>query len=458
MRSGPVQIFPARQAAAVRPTTRPDAAASDRWHLLANSGCEARRSSWTRRHAASGLCSGISTRHTPPHRPGARANAPPIAVRVAAAGAGNPAKTSSEAAESPRKDPEMSSMPRTGACRSSRASFWHSTSRKRRRSLVMLAKPNCTRVAGAFPMPQLQPQCLDAGLTLAQELRTALDQGFERLFQIGRLLDFRFEITSLPKALTPHEGAARRRSAAPTQYPDPAPRRDSSRRARPARGRRISSPKCVTPMARKVCNRSTSQAVHAMGTFARWLAQQFDDLRFASGAPARASHSAARVEGAVALRAGSASRRQHASMSACSRCREPNNFTLPLISSNNALGGSMLTKEVNDCACIQSFCSATASGSVCAMSGNTAAYHSCFADVGVGVRRGRARAAAAPGRERRTARGAGSRQISLPFVISQNAISRTTKIYRAGPAALHFEQIDMRHGAAMAHDNAQIGR
>ncbi len=78
----------------------------------------------------------------------------------------------------------------------------------------------------------------------------------------------------------------------------------------------------------------------------------------------------------MALNTGSASRRQHASMSACSCSSEPNNFTLPLISSNKALGGSMLTKEVNCSACRQSLCSTA--GSLCANSGNTAAYHSCL--------------------------------------------------------------------------------
>src|SRR5271154_1319747 len=95
-----------------------------------------------------------------------------------------------------------------------------------------------------------------------------------------------------------------------------------------------------------------------------------------SGSPARANHNAAKVEGAVALRTGSDSRRQHASMSACSCSNEPNNLTLPLISSNKALGGSMLTKEVNCSACRQSLCSTA--GSLCANSGNTAAYHSCL--------------------------------------------------------------------------------
>src|ERR1700683_2811644 len=96
-------------------------------------------------------------------------------------------------------------------------------------------------------------------------------------------------------------------------------------------------------------------------------------------------------------------------MSACSCGSEPNNFTLPLISSNKALGGSMLTKEVKVCACRQSFRSGAAKDSSCAIAGNTAAYHSCFgrcrlraggADAGgarttgeeTGERRGRASA------------------------------------------------------------------
>jgi hypothetical protein len=49
------------------------------------------------------------------------------------------------------------------------------------------------------------------------------------------------------------------------------------------------------------------------------------------------------------------------------------------------------------------------------------------------------------------------RQISLPSAILQSAISRSTKIHRAWPAALHFEQIDARARRAPAYDNAQIG-
>jgi hypothetical protein len=49
------------------------------------------------------------------------------------------------------------------------------------------------------------------------------------------------------------------------------------------------------------------------------------------------------------------------------------------------------------------------------------------------------------------------RQISLPSAISLSAISRSTKIYRAWPAALHFEQIDARTRRASAHDDAQVG-
>jgi hypothetical protein len=49
------------------------------------------------------------------------------------------------------------------------------------------------------------------------------------------------------------------------------------------------------------------------------------------------------------------------------------------------------------------------------------------------------------------------RQISLPSAILQSAISRSTKIHRAWPTALHFEQIDARARRAPAHDNAQVG-
>src|SRR6202040_2694071 len=94
--------------------------------------------------------------------------------------------------------------------------------------------------------------------------------------------------------------------------------------------------------------------------------------------PPRASQSAAKVDGAVALWAGSSSRRQQASMSACKRSRGPNSFRLPLISSNKALGSSMLTNEVNRCACRQRRCSTAEECSTLTSSGNTAAYQSCF--------------------------------------------------------------------------------
>jgi hypothetical protein len=54
--------------------------------------------------------------------------------------------------------------------------------------------------------------------------------------------------------------------------------------------------------------------------------------------------------------------------------------------------------------------------------------------------------------------GSGSRrQINLPSAISLSAISRATKIYRAWPTALHFEQIDACARLTSAHDNAQVG-
>jgi len=49
------------------------------------------------------------------------------------------------------------------------------------------------------------------------------------------------------------------------------------------------------------------------------------------------------------------------------------------------------------------------------------------------------------------------RQINLPSGILQSAISRSTKIHRAGPAALHFEQIDARALRAPAQTQAQVG-
>jgi len=64
-------------------------------------------------------------------------------------------------------------------------------------------------------------------------------------------------------------------------------------------------------------------------------------------------------------------------MPACKRSRGPNSRKLPLISNNSALGGSMLTNEVNRCAYKQRRCSTAAACSMPANSGNTTAYHSC---------------------------------------------------------------------------------
>jgi hypothetical protein len=49
------------------------------------------------------------------------------------------------------------------------------------------------------------------------------------------------------------------------------------------------------------------------------------------------------------------------------------------------------------------------------------------------------------------------RQISLPSGISPNAISWALKIYRARPATLHFEQVDVRLMLAPAQAQAQVG-
>src|SRR6202041_198264 len=57
--------------------------------------------------------------------------------------------------------------------------------------------------------------------------------------------------------------------------------------------------------------------------------------------------------------------------------RGPNSFRLPLISSMSALGGSMLTNEVNCCACMHRRCSKAAECSL-TNCGNTAAYQNCF--------------------------------------------------------------------------------
>ncbi len=108
------------------------------------------------------------------------------------------------------KEPDSNSMPRTGASSSSRSSFCASTSIKRRRSPVTLASPNRSQVTRSRTMPQLQPQRLNAGLALPQELRAARDQRLGRLFQIGDLLDLRLEIAARPKPLPRHERPARR--------------------------------------------------------------------------------------------------------------------------------------------------------------------------------------------------------------------------------------------------------
>ncbi len=94
--------------------------------------------------------------------------------------------------------------------------------------------------------------------------------------------------------------------------------------------------------------------------------------------PARANHSAARVDGAVALRARSFSRLQAASMPACNISSEPNSFTLPLISSNKALGSSMLTNEVNVLRVHAEALQRSGRRSASVSSGNTTAYHKCF--------------------------------------------------------------------------------
>ncbi len=167
-------------------------------------------------------------------------------------------------------------------------------------------------------------------------------------------------------------------------------------------------------------------------------------------------------------------------MSACSRGSEPNNFTLPLISSSKALGGSMLTKEVNVCACRQSCCSKTAEDSR-AISGKTAAYQSCRGSAagcacavgsavpGSAARWIRTQAALRVwrpvehrrGPPRRVLTGWGGirrRQIGLPSAISRRAISRGTKIYRTRPTALHFEQIEARLVFTATQSQAQVGR
>jgi len=155
------------------------------------------------------------------------------------------------------------------------------------------------------------------------------------------------------------------------------------RRARPARGRRSNSPIRVTPMARKVCSRATSQAVHAIGRLAN-CPGNMPRSSMCGGAPPgavpRANQSAAKVVGAVALWTGSWSRRQQASIAACKRTTGPNSCKLPLISSSRALGGSILTNEVNRCACRQRR-RIPASPCSSANCGNIAAYHSCFERV-----------------------------------------------------------------------------
>ncbi len=203
-------------------------------------------------------------------------------------------------------------------------------------------------------MLEPQPQCLHAGLTLAQELRTALDQRFERLFQISDILDLRLEIASRPKTFARHECPARR-GLPPQRNVEILHRgRHPNGARRPARGRRSNSPMRVTPMARKVCNRSISQAVQAMGSPARWPGSSPRSSMMYGAAPAGCRTRRARAATAPPKSTGpwrctpaaQAGANRHRCRHAI-RSSEPNSFKLPLISNNKALGGSMLTKEVN---------------------------------------------------------------------------------------------------------------
>ena len=171
-----------------------------------------RCSSWTRRQAASGRCSGIEQTPYTACLAEPRAQALHQLRRRIAAAAPLPSRERHRArsADSGCRAPEIEfhAAHRRRAVRAG-AIFHSSTSAKRRRSLVTLASPRRTRVAGRHAMPQLEFQRLDARLPLAQELRTALDQRLERLLQIRDGLDFRLEIAALAKSLARHECSAR---------------------------------------------------------------------------------------------------------------------------------------------------------------------------------------------------------------------------------------------------------
>src|SRR6202046_5093484 len=202
-----------------------------------------KRNSWTRRHAASGLCSGM--RQTPytassPNRARKRSTNCGALSRLAAPA--GPGKAAGERAARPRAQAyhklRLAAAPaRAGesgkdierTCRQTAQGTGNEFHASNRRAQIQPRQFLAKHIAQAapfagdagqaqlhtrcrpFPMLQFQLQCLDTGLALAQESRAALDQGLERFFQVGHMLDLRFEITALPKALTPHECPARRR-------------------------------------------------------------------------------------------------------------------------------------------------------------------------------------------------------------------------------------------------------
>ncbi len=229
----------------------------------------------------------------------------------------NPAKASSEPAESGCREPEINSMSAHRRRQFEPRQFLAQHIRQAAPFAGDARQSHIHAGCGTRAVPQLQPQCLHAGLALAQEPRTARDQRLERLFQISDGLDLRLEIAAHPKTFARHECPARR--GLPRQRNVEILHRGRTQAARQTGARQaqqFTQPR-HTHGAQGLQPFRSSQAVQAMGNSAMSSGQRPQDLRCALQTPARASHSAARVEGAVALQACSSSSRQQASMAAC---------------------------------------------------------------------------------------------------------------------------------------------
>ena len=113
----------------------------------------------------------------------------------------------------------------------------------------------------------------------------------------------------------------------------------------------------------------------------------------------------------------------------------PNSFKLPLISSSNAFGGSMLTNEVNCCACKQRRCRRRRRAAP--IPGNTTAYHSCFESQAAGALYS-GRIAPGPRSGSAPVADAGASSAKRSAVRAASALSKG--LDGTGPAALHLEQ------------------